>query len=205
MIAQAEQAVAQRAQLLSEGGAPRGLGGRGQVGLEGVAQIHQQLQQSLALLQPCPRRPEQPQAEQGHDDAEGCPEQAQRDPAVELLFMQQPAHDHHETADGVANGEPNAAGNEPSHEQGQWQGHQHGEVAPGAVAKEHHHRSDGGADQPLTTQFQGVAVVAHGHTEHGQGGIHGEGQPGEGGEAIHHGHRDGQAQVVAEGWAHQWR
>ncbi len=40
---------------------------------QGMTQIHQQLQQPLALLDPGSGRPEQTQAEQGHQDSERGP------------------------------------------------------------------------------------------------------------------------------------
>ena len=90
-VAEVEQALAQTAQPQGEGSPPLPLGCLIQGLLQGVAQIHQQLEQALALLQPGRGGPKQAQAQQGHQDAEGRPEQAQRDPAVELLLMGEPA------------------------------------------------------------------------------------------------------------------
>jgi hypothetical protein len=76
LSAEVEQALAQRAQPLAHGSAALGGGSLLQRFLQGVAQIHQQLEQALALLQPGRGGPKQAQAQQGHQDAEGSPEQA---------------------------------------------------------------------------------------------------------------------------------
>ena len=152
-------------------------------------------------MDPGSRRPEKAQAEQGHQDAERGPEQAQRDPAVELLVVRQPAHHHHKAADRIAHREPQRAGDQPGQQQGQRQGYHQGQMPPGPVAEEHHHGANCGANQALTAEFEGVAVVAYGDAQHRQGGVERKGQAGEIGEAVHHRHSGSETQGVPQGRA----